>query len=56
MTMATSSNWTFIGAAYAAAWIAVAGYWIFVHRAVRQARARYDQEIGAAAESEGMSR
>jgi hypothetical protein len=54
--MSPASNWTFITAAYAAAWIAVAGYWLFVHRAVRRARALYDRAIGAAAESEGISR
>ncbi|MFI5232754.1 MAG: hypothetical protein ACHQSE_09605 [Gemmatimonadales bacterium] len=54
--MTPASNWTFITAAYGAAWVAVAGYWFFVHRAVRRARAQYDQAIGVAAESEGISR
>jgi hypothetical protein len=48
MTM-PADNWNFIVAAYAAAWIAVIGYWIFVHRAVRLARARYERAVAAAA-------
>ena len=44
-----SNNWNFIVAAYTAAWIAVIGYWLFVHRAVRLARARYEQAVAAAA-------
>jgi hypothetical protein len=50
MTMA-SSNWNFVIAAYAAAWLAVIGYWVFVHRAVRQARARYEQAARGAGNS-----
>ena len=48
-----AGNWTFITAAYAAAWVGVVGYWIFVHRAVRRARKRYEQSVGAAARAEG---
>jgi predicted permease len=48
-----SNNWIFIIAAYTAAWIAVIGYWIFVHRAVRHARARYEQAIAMAARAGG---
>ncbi len=40
---ATADNWKFISAAYGAAWIAIGGYWIFVHRALKKARARYER-------------
>ena len=50
-----TGNWTFIISAYAAAWIAVIGYWVFVHRAVRRARARYDQAVTALARAQGKS-
>jgi hypothetical protein len=50
-----TNNWNFIIAAYTAAWIAVIGYWIFVHRAVRLARARYEQAVAAAARAEGRA-
>ena len=45
--MATS-NWYFVIAAYAAAWTAVVGYWIFVHRSVRRARERFERATSAA--------
>lgn len=40
-----TNNWNFVIAAYAVAWTAVVSYWVFVHRAVRRARARYEQAI-----------
>ena len=49
----TTNNWNFIIAAYAAAWIAVIGYWVFVHGAVRRARARYEQAIASLARAQG---
>ena len=49
------SNWTFVIAAYTVAWVAVAGYWIFVHGALRAARERYEQALAAAARAEGKS-
>ena len=49
-------NWTFIVAAYATAWVGVAGYWLFVHRAVRRARKRYEDSLAAAARAEGRAR
>jgi hypothetical protein len=50
-----TNNWNFIIAAYAAAWIAVIGYWIFVHRAVRLARARYEQAVASAGRAGGKA-
>ncbi len=50
--MATS-NWTFVGVAYAAVWVAIGGYWLHVHRVLKVARARYDQ---AAARQGGISK
>ena len=52
----TTNNWNFVIAAYAIAWVTLGAYWLFVHRAVRQARARYDQAMRAAAKSEGQAR
>jgi hypothetical protein len=52
----TTNNWDFVIAAYVVAWVALGGYWLFVHRAVRQARARYDQAIASAAKLEGSSK
>ena len=46
-----SHNCDFVIAAYSAAWIAVIGYWVFVHRAVHQARARYEQAATRAGNS-----
>ena len=40
---AAADNWKFISAAYAAAWIAIGGYWIFVHRALKRARSNYER-------------
>jgi hypothetical protein len=54
MTMA-SNNWAFIISAYVAAWLVVAGYWMFVHGALRRARARYEQSFAEAARAEGRS-
>ena len=48
-----TSNWTFVGVAYAAVWLAIGGYWLHVHRVLKLARARYEQ---AAAKAEGASR
>jgi hypothetical protein len=48
-----TSNWDFVIAAYTVAWVAVIGYWIFVHRAARVARERYDQAMAAAPSSRG---
>jgi hypothetical protein len=49
----STNNWTFIIAAYTVAWLGVIGYWIFVHRAVRQAREVYDRAIAAATKTAG---
>lgn len=38
-----TSNWTFVGVAYAAVWVAIGGYWLHVHRVLTVARARYQQ-------------
>jgi hypothetical protein len=35
-------NWSFVIAAYAAAWIMMVGYWVHVHTALRRARRAYD--------------
>jgi CcmD family protein len=48
-----TGNWAFITAAYMAAWIGVVGYWIFVHRALRRARKRYEQSVAAPVRAEG---
>jgi hypothetical protein len=55
MMIPTPNNWAFIISAYAAAWIAVIGYWVFVHRAVHRARARYEQAIASLARSRERS-
>ena len=49
----TASNWDFVIAAYAVAWTAVIGYWVFVHRAARQARTRYEQAVAAGRSTQG---
>ena len=43
----TENNWLFVIAAYAVAWCVVISYWVFVHRAARRARARYEQATGS---------
>ncbi len=50
-----TNNWAFIISAYAAAWIAVIGYWVFVHGAVRRARIRYEQAMASLARAQGKS-
>ena len=46
----TVNNWNFIIAAYAIAWLSLGGYWLFVHRALRQAREPVrDPPLGARA-------
>jgi hypothetical protein len=55
MTMA-ANNWSFIIAAYAAAWLAVTGYWIFAHSTLRLARERYERALASAGRAEGSSR
>lgn len=51
--LSQTNNWMFIAAAYSAAWIAVAGYWVFVHRAVRIARSRYEQALASSTPVQG---
>jgi hypothetical protein len=51
-----AGNWAFITAAYVAAWVGVVGYWVFVHRAVRRARKRYERSVAAPARAEGGAR
>jgi hypothetical protein len=48
-----TNNWNYVIAAYAVAWIAVIGYWVFVHGAVRRARARYEQALASLARAQG---
>jgi hypothetical protein len=50
-----TSNWTFITAAYAVAWIGLAGYWIFVERSVRRSRARYEQAVATPVRAPGRA-
>jgi hypothetical protein len=38
----TGNNLPFVLAAYAAAFVAIVGYALYVHRAVRAAKAEYD--------------
>jgi CcmD family protein len=40
------SNWIFVAAAYAAAWIAIGGYALHVHRTLRRARRSLAQSGG----------
>ena len=40
-----TSNWTFVGAAYAAVWVAIGAYWLHVHRVLKLARARYEHAV-----------
>ena len=49
----TQNNWTFIIAAYGAAWIAIGGYWLRVHSVLRRARERYEESVPAAARAAG---
>jgi uncharacterized membrane protein (DUF485 family) len=49
----STNNWTFIIAAYTVAWLGIAGYWIFVHVAIRRAREEYDRAIAAAVKTAG---
>lgn len=44
-----TNNWDFIIAAYAVVWVAVIGYWVWAHSALRAARARYSEALAAAA-------
>jgi hypothetical protein len=53
MMPSATSNWNYVIAAYAVAWIAVIGYWVFVHSAVRTARARYEQALASLARAQG---
>lgn len=45
------NNWNYVIAAYALTWVVLGGYWLYVHRTVRRARADY-----ATALKEGDSR
>jgi CcmD family protein len=36
------NNWAFVGAAYAVTWITIIGYWVHVHRRLREARQDLD--------------
>ena len=47
-----SSNWIFVSAAYAAAWIVVGGYAWHVHRTLKRARQALAQSGGRAAGGE----
>ncbi|MGH7656573.1 MAG: hypothetical protein ACREN6_18135 [Gemmatimonadaceae bacterium] len=51
-----TNNWDFVIAAYTAAWVAVIGYWLFVHRAVRHARARYEAALADGTPRAGAAR
>jgi len=51
--MTASDNWTFVGVAYAAVWIAIGAYWLHVHSVLRRSRARYEK---AARQSGGASK
>jgi hypothetical protein len=42
-------NWAFVAAAYTAAWIAIIGYWLHVHGALRRARRLHQQAVRAGA-------
>ena len=42
MTMMVN-NWTYVGVAYAAVWVAIGAYWLHVHRVLKRGRARYEQ-------------
>jgi CcmD family protein len=44
--MTPAGNWTFVGVAYAAVWIAIGGYWLYVHRELKRSRARYQKATG----------
>jgi hypothetical protein len=53
--MPVANNWNYIVAAYSVAWAGVIGYWIFTHRALRSARARYEQALATARSADGKS-
>jgi hypothetical protein len=48
-----ANNWTYVGVAYAAVWVAIGSYWLHVHRVLKLARARYER---ASAQEEGAKR
>ena len=48
--MTPASNWTFVGVAYAAVWLAIGAYWLYVHSVLKRSRARFER---ASAPGEG---
>ena len=52
-----TNNWTFVGAAYGAVWVAIGLYWLHVHRVLKVARERYERAAAQQAGTrEGTSR
>ena len=43
----TVDNWMFVGAAFAATWVAILGYLVHVHRTLRRAKALFDSATKA---------
>jgi CcmD family protein len=51
--MTRASNWVFVGAAYAAVWLAIGAYWFYVHSVLKRSRKRFES---ASAQGEGKNR
>lgn len=50
MNTTPSSNWTFVAVAYAAVWLAIGAYWLYVHNVLKRSRKRFES---VTAEKEG---
>ncbi len=50
--MGSEYNWNFVVAAYGATWIMFIGYWIYLHRLLRQARRAAGQAIAVLHQSQ----
>ena len=42
-----NDNWLFVGAAFGVTWVALVGYFLYVRRALRRARASLDASTEA---------
>ena len=45
--MGPEYNWNFVAAAYGAAWVMCSGYWIYLHRLLKEARRGAEQAVAA---------
>jgi hypothetical protein len=42
-----ANNWNFVLAAYGVTWAVIIGYWVHVHRTLRQAKLDYQAALAA---------